>query len=171
MPDSDNDSPLQKAMGNGDSPLERNNFSLPVNAHNALDRLRHALHRVCRVCVSVGERYVSCGTGFLIGPNHVLTNYHVVEHFIENKHWNWSRVRLEFDFAHEGAAVRRAKLETGKEYTCIAVTACTTMILIRISIRVLGQMTHWTMRFSTLRKKSAMNSLCRSEISLAGGSR
>lgn len=51
--------------------------------------------RVCRV--EVGDPAGLMGTGFLIGPDAVLTNYHVVQPVIE-KRSSCDRVRCRFDF-------------------------------------------------------------------------
>jgi hypothetical protein len=49
-------------------------------------------HRVCRV-----ETPSTKGTGFLVGPDRVLTNYHVVEDLVQNGH-GWADVVCRFDY-------------------------------------------------------------------------
>lgn len=55
-------------------------------------RLQELLHQVC--AVELGDGY---GTGFLIGPQTVLTNYHVVEPAIRGR-FSPGNVRLRFDY-------------------------------------------------------------------------
>ncbi len=61
-----------------------------VDAGPWLDRMRAATQRTCRI-----EIEGSLGTGFLVGPDLVLTNYHVVEECVTGK-TGWDRVSFRF---------------------------------------------------------------------------
>lgn len=72
--------------------------------------LGRAISRVCRVEVSVPGGYSTKGTGFLVGPSLVMTNYHVIEHLMgtESPH---ESVVLRFDYR------RRASGELNEQGT------------------------------------------------------
>lgn len=67
-------------------------FDKFLSLNNWLPKLLTIEKQVCRVEVPNGS-----GTGFLVAPNIVLTNYHVVEDVI-NKKYNFSDISLRFDF-------------------------------------------------------------------------
>lgn len=64
------------------------------------DRLDEVMSRVCRIVVPG-----SAGTGFLVGPDLVLTNYHVVRGLIEGA-YDIEQMACEFDYNSE---VERSK--------------------------------------------------------------
>lgn len=68
------------------------------------DRLSRIERQVCRVEVNGS----AMGTGFLIGPSLVLTNFHVVEPLITQK-VKASAIKLRFDFAVQPGAARAAE--------------------------------------------------------------
>jgi hypothetical protein len=78
--------------------------------HLWADRLTQLGHRVCRIRAPDGVR-VRSGTGWLVGPDLVLTNYHVVEHLM-GKPGPGTGCTVTFGYA-EGAEGRRA----GQSYT------------------------------------------------------
>ena len=59
------------------------------------DKLELAASRVCRIEYPVNQAQ---GTGWLVGPDLVLTNWHVLRRAIEGL-WDSSRVALRFDYA------------------------------------------------------------------------
>lgn len=61
--------------------IETNSFLDVEKWHSKLGRL---LNRVCRVEIRLGNGDFACGTGFLLGPDVVITNYHVIEPVIEH---------------------------------------------------------------------------------------
>lgn len=69
---------------------------------NARDWLEQAAAAENRVCL-VGDREGALGTGFLVGPAAVMTNYHVVGKFIEGQA-DPADLTFTFDFTFLGAA-------------------------------------------------------------------
>jgi V8-like Glu-specific endopeptidase len=62
-------------------------------------RIQEIMGQVCRI-----DAGTKCGSGFLISPDLVLTNYHVVERVI-NKSVPAAEVVLRFDYTQEGGGV------------------------------------------------------------------
>lgn len=56
---------------------------------------------LCRISLKPSTEFELKGTGFLIGRQHVLTNYHVMKQAIEGP-LTGDRIRLEFDYAEAG---------------------------------------------------------------------
>lgn len=86
-------SDIDHLYGGGDleKVIRQNNSFLDVAVW--LDRLTAITKQVCRVETPSGY-----GTGFLVGPDVLLTNYHVVEEVILGKHTP-DQVKLCFDYA------------------------------------------------------------------------
>lgn len=83
---------------------ERSELELLINQGDALldvDAWRTALGtteaRVCRIEHVKDGTTRAIGTGFLLSPNLVMTNYHVMENFINGK-IAANRIRLRFDY-------------------------------------------------------------------------
>jgi hypothetical protein len=74
--------------------LKTNKF-LDVNTW--LTRLTEIESQVCRIEIKIG-RGTAYGTGFLVGTDTVMTNYHVMRQVIENNGATPSDVILRFDF-------------------------------------------------------------------------
>ena len=55
---------------------------------------------VCKIEVPLDRGNTAFGTGFLIGNNKVLTNYHVVEYAIKNTDAQ-SKIRVVFDYEQQ----------------------------------------------------------------------
>jgi len=74
-------------------------------------RLGEVESRVCRV--EVGGPHGGYGTGFLVGPSAVMTNYHVVQTVIEGRA-KPSNVRLRFDYK---ATPNGTAIDPGTEFS------------------------------------------------------
>lgn len=85
-----------------------------VDAQIWLDRATENISRVCRIVIDDGATAKPIGTGFLVGPSAVMTNYHVVAGAI-NGTLNPATLRAQFDYRrlsdgshHAGTFVRFA---------------------------------------------------------------
>jgi hypothetical protein len=67
-----------------------------VDFHAWLKLATSIEHRVCRIVLDEGTKADPLGTGFLVGPSAVMTNYHVVEDIISGA-IPPSRLRAQFD--------------------------------------------------------------------------
>lgn len=56
-----------------------------------------AIRRVCRISIPLSTGGTAYGTGFLVGPDAVLTNYHVVQPLLQGKAVH-ANIRLLFDY-------------------------------------------------------------------------
>lgn len=70
-----------------------------LDAPKWVSRIQEIMGQVCRI-----DAGSSCGSGFLIGPDLVLTNYHVLEGVIK-QNVPASDVALRFDYTQEGGGV------------------------------------------------------------------
>ncbi|MBD2616215.1 trypsin-like peptidase domain-containing protein [Nostoc punctiforme FACHB-252] len=73
-----------------------------------VEKLSEIQAQVCRIEFPTGKAQ---GTGFLIAPNVIITNFHVMEDLIKGTH-TYSDVILRFDYKN----LRDNKSSTGKEY-------------------------------------------------------
>ena len=85
----------------GNTPAQRELEKIIVNTNSLLDiakwreRLGEIEGRVCRIEI----QNTAYGTGFLLGPDIVMTNYHVVESVIKGKHGHQPEdVTVRFDY-------------------------------------------------------------------------
>src|SRR5207237_1272514 len=53
---------------------------------------------LCKIDVRAPGKDLETGTGFLVGPDIMLTNYHVLENVIQKNKPGW--VKLHFDYKH-----------------------------------------------------------------------
>jgi hypothetical protein len=84
-----------------------------------MTELHVAALRVCKIVVD-GKLYRSSGTGFLVGPDLVLTNYHVVEQVIGEHDSAPCRVSIEFEGTGLRAAPDRAAFELAEDKWLVA---------------------------------------------------
>ncbi|WP_185970192.1 MULTISPECIES: serine protease [unclassified Mesorhizobium] len=63
-----------------------------IEVREWLDGLTNAERRVCRI--EIGKN--GAGTGFLVGPSTVMTNWHVVRKVLDPK--SWQKISCRFDF-------------------------------------------------------------------------
>lgn len=77
---------------------------LPVDAWNA-HRTR-VERRVCRIVRRDPDGHTPLGTGFLIGPSLVMTNWHVLAYLLAEVLRAPDRVRFQFDYLDEDASGR-----------------------------------------------------------------
>jgi hypothetical protein len=75
--------------------IRQTNSFLDINTWR--EKLGEIEAQVCRVEITIKDSIQEYGTGFLIAPNVVMTNYHVVESVI-NGRANPSNVTLRFDY-------------------------------------------------------------------------
>ncbi|KYF54050.1 hypothetical protein BE04_25005 [Sorangium cellulosum] len=81
---------------------------LPADAWNA-QRTRME-RRVCRIVRRDPDGHTALGTGFLIGPSLVMTNWHVLAYLLAGILRTPDRVLFQFDYLEEGAAGRFCRL-------------------------------------------------------------
>ncbi len=82
-------------------------------------RLTTLIHQVCRISIPVGAS-TAFGTGFLIGPDLVLTNHHVVES-LEAPGARPDFVEVAFDYmSHAGLALSDGTIAQLAEPWCVA---------------------------------------------------
>jgi hypothetical protein len=94
---------LQRAHGEHPRGLEVTVTSGGIPSVVRLDAKRMRLRRVvCRIEYALGEN-TFFGTGFLVGPEWILTNYHVVEPALKGT-LSWSAIVVRFD--HDGVTRR-----------------------------------------------------------------
>lgn len=82
---------------------ETNSF---LNINDWRKKLAEIEFQVCRIEIKLNNKKVIYGTGFLIGPDVIITNYHVMKYVIENeqlkaegKRWaDTNNVILRFDY-------------------------------------------------------------------------
>jgi hypothetical protein len=110
----DSTSTLQKAQAVWETLHGPTHAGGTVGFGSAMQKLNQARYRVCMITTQT-QNY---GTGFLVGPKWVLTNYHVVKEFIENRK-EWSHLEMHFDFEGYGAKVRTAKLDSTLASPCL----------------------------------------------------
>lgn len=79
-----------------------------------IERLSQVKRRVCRIEIDGA----AAGTGFLVGPDTVLTNWHVIEHTAQSG--DYSEVRCRFDYVlHASGARDEGKLVALQTDGCI----------------------------------------------------
>lgn len=84
-----------------------------LDIHKWRERLGQIEVQVCRVEVNRNDGFVEYGTGFLLGPSVVMTNYHVMQSVIEKKQAAAKDVILRFDYKRiQNGTI----LNPGKEY-------------------------------------------------------
>ena len=80
----------------------KNNLEVLVTQSEFIDpavarsRFNELENRICRIEISFNEK-TGFGTGFLVGPDRVMTNYHVLKPILDNPE-NYSKVVCRFDF-------------------------------------------------------------------------
>jgi hypothetical protein len=57
----------------------------PVDVDIWWKKLASLEYQVCRIEIELNDNRIAYGTGFLIGPDKVITNYHVVEYLIDHE--------------------------------------------------------------------------------------
>lgn len=68
-----------------------------LDIHNWIARLTEIEARVCRISFETGSGLDPRGTGFLVAPDVVLTNHHVIAPVLDGES-NRTRVRAQFDY-------------------------------------------------------------------------
>ncbi|EGJ30771.1 MULTISPECIES: effector-associated domain EAD1-containing protein [Moorena] len=101
------------AKGRLERLIKKTNSFLDVNQWR--EKLGQIEGQVCRVEVTNKDNSLEFGTGFLIAPNVVITNYHVVESVIL-KQATSSNVILRFDYKQLGDG---KVINPGKEYRLV----------------------------------------------------
>ncbi len=100
------------ARGSLERIIRTTNSFLDVNTwRETLGKLES---QVCRIEITKKNNYCSFGTGFLIAPNVVITNYHVIEPLILEQA-TFSNVILRFDFKQVDGRV----INQGTEYRLV----------------------------------------------------
>lgn len=78
--------------------------SMRIDFGRFMGRLHQVERRICHI-----QTPENLGTGFLVGPNSVLTNYHVVEGLVKGS-YHFSQVQCRFDYNSESPESHRVGL-------------------------------------------------------------